>query len=98
MDPIKSTALCLIKTEKDMEIKQCLETWLKHDNISVHSIIKVDFMDNGHLTSEEIKCAKTFISDLKEDLMCSEKYFMCGDKYIDSTKSEPKAHVALARG
>ena len=89
-----------IKTDNDREIKQCLETWLQKicDNIYVPSIIKGYSKDNGELMPEEIKCTKTFISDLKEDLMCSEKYFMCGDKYIDFTKSEPKAHVALARG
>lgn len=74
-----------IKTDNDREIKQCLETWLQKicDNIYVPSVIKGYSKDNGELMSEEIKCTKTFISDLKEDFMCGEKYidftFMCED-------------------
>lgn len=74
-----------IKTDNDREIKQCLETWFQKicDNISVPSVIKGYSKNNGDLMPEEIKCTKTFISNLKEDSMCGEKYidftFMCED-------------------
>lgn len=74
-----------IKTEDDIEIKQCLETWLQKicDNIYVPSVIKGYSIDNGELMSEEIKCTKTFISNLKEGFTCGETYSKYGEKYID---------------
>ena len=74
-----------IKTDNDREIKQCLETWLQkiYDNIYVPSVIKGYSKDNGELMLEEIKCTKTFISDLKVDILCDEEYidfaFICED-------------------
>lgn len=79
-----------IKTDNDREIKQCLETWFKKicDNISVPSVIK-GYSKDGTPMPEEIKCTKTFISNLKEDSMCDKKYidftFMC-DEMIDGNK------------
>lgn len=80
-----------IKTDDDIEIKQCLETWLQKicDNICVPSVIKGYSKDNGTPMSEEIKCTKTFISNLKEDSICDKKYidftFMC-DEMIEENK------------
>ena len=79
-----------IKTDNDIEIKQCLETWLQriYDNIYVTSVIKGYSQDNGELMLEKIKCTKTFISGLREDSMCGEKYidftFIC-DEMIENT-------------
>jgi hypothetical protein len=80
-----------IKTENDKEIKQCLDDWLQKicDNIYVPSVIKGYSKDNGTPMSEEIKCTKTFISNLKEDSICDKKYidftFMC-DEMIEENK------------
>ncbi len=77
----------LIKTDNDREIKQCLETWFQKicDNISVPSVIKKYYIDNGDIMLEEIKCTKTFISNFKEGFTCGETYSKCGEKYIDFT-------------
>ena len=78
-----------IKTENDKEIKKCLETWLQKifDNIYVPSVIKGYSKDTGELMLEKIKCTKTFISQLREDSMCGEKYidftFICDEMIED---------------
>lgn len=79
-----------IKTDNDREIKQCLETWLQKicDNIYVPSVIK-GYSKDGTPMPEEIKCTKTFISNLEEDSICDKKYidftFMC-DEMIEGNK------------
>lgn len=77
-----------IKTDGDINVKQCLETWLKkHDNIYVPSIVKGYYEDNGNFMSEEINCTKTFISDLKVDFICDKEYidftFICEDMIVE---------------
>ena len=74
-----------IKTDNDIEIKQCLEDWCQriYDNLYVTSVIKGYSKDNGELMLKKIKCTKTFIWQLREDSMCGEKYidftFICDE-------------------